>query len=373
MGWLFENYSTFSNKKLNEIIVPATHDSGMYKIMPYIDVKSQNTLFNIIRKFYWIPYVKFIIDKWIKTQNKSVYDQLRMGIRGVDIRISYAENDFYVTHILAGISFDKLMREINQFFREDENKNEYLIFEIRPDYDNKANINRKRDVINKLWDKIDSNPEFKSRIYTGNDIPTYQLMVEQNKNLFFMVDNELLFTDNILTGNLMSRRRLDYKWPNTVHINKMIEMNTNHLNRPYNDTRFKQLLLTITAKTDTIIHDVKCFALKNIVFIILPITIIILWLLNKSKFDINNNKSTSNVYKIIIALLVLIMSIITVVFYRNFKCHLRFWSIKSKVPEILNKSYKNLFTNPNMKDISIVTTDFPNKEFIDKVKQLNSI
>jgi len=370
MGWLFKNYSNFRTKKLNEIVVPATHDSGIYKIMPYIDVKSQNTLFNIIRKIYWIPYVKFVVDKWVKTQNKSVYKQLKMGIRGLDIRISYAENDFYVTHILAGISFDKLMLEINQFFREDENKNEYLIFEIRPDYDNRKNINRKRDVINKLWKKIESNPEFKNRIYTGNDIPTYKLMVEQNKNIFFMVDNELLFTDNILARKLMSRRNLDYKWPNTVNVDKMIEMNTTHLNKTHNDTRFKQILLTITAKTNTIIHDVKCFTLKNIVFAFLPITIILIWLLNNPKFD---NKSTSNIYKIIIALLVSIMLIITVVYYRNFKCHLRFWGIKSKVPEILNKSYENLFTNPNIKDISIITTDFPDKEFIDKVKQLNNI
>jgi len=370
MSWLFGNYQNFRTKKLNEIVVPATHDSGMYKIMPYIDVKSQNTLFNIIRKFYLIPYVKFVVDKWVKTQNKSIYNQLKMGIRALDIRISYAKNDFYVTHILAGISFDKLMLEINQFFREDENKNEYIIFEIRPDYDNKNNINRKRDVINKLWEKIDSNSEFKNRIYTGNDIPIYELMVEQNKNLFFIVDNELLFTDNILANNLMSRSRIDYKWPNTVNVNKMIEINTTHLNRPHNDTRFKQILLTITAKTDTIIHDVKCFALKNIVFILLPLTIILLWLLNKTTF---NNTTTSNLYKIIIVALVLIMLIIIVVYYRNFKCHLRFSSVKSKVAEILNKSYENLFTNPNIKDISIITTDFPDKEFIDKVKQLNNI
>ena len=147
-------------------------------------------------------------------------------------------------------------------------------------------------------------------------------------------------------------------------------MNTIHLNRPYNDTQFKQLLLTITAKTDTIIIDVKCFALKNIVFVILPINIILLWLLKKTKFDINTSRS--DVYKIIIAILVLIMLIIIFFYYRNFKCSRRFWSVKSKVGEILNKSYENLFTNPNIKDISIVL-QFPNKEFVDKVKQLNSI
>ena len=67
----------------------------------------------------------------------------------------------------------------------------------------------------------------------------------KNKNIFFMVHNELLVTDNSLASKLMSRSKLDYKWPNTVHVDKMIEMNTTHLNKTHNDTKFKQLLFLI--------------------------------------------------------------------------------------------------------------------------------
>lgn len=63
--WMQQMLFEIGHKKLSEIFIPGSHDSGTYKV------------FNKIAS------------PWTKTQNKTFYEQLNGGIRYFDCRLMY--------------------------------------------------------------------------------------------------------------------------------------------------------------------------------------------------------------------------------------------------------------------------------------------
>lgn len=132
-NWIEQHYDILKDKYINDIIMPGTHDSGAYHIdfNKYLD----NTKINMaLRVGKVIPYAKKIISNWTMTQDKSIYDQLKAGIRCLDLRFSYDPNKkkYYITHSFVLMYINDAIQQINQFLRE--TTKEVIIITISSDW-----------------------------------------------------------------------------------------------------------------------------------------------------------------------------------------------------------------------------------------------
>ncbi|OAQ70980.1 phospholipase C-like protein [Pochonia chlamydosporia 170] len=125
-NWMNGMYNVIKDRKMQHIVMPATHDSGMSRISSKIGSigTEENT----------------------QTQGLNIYDQLRAGARLFDLRVgsihqignqnSYSFWTMHVNDELAklvigntGESLDDVVREINQFTAE--NPGEVIFFRVR--------------------------------------------------------------------------------------------------------------------------------------------------------------------------------------------------------------------------------------------------
>ncbi len=121
--WMTQN-TQLHNRKLRDICLPATHDSGTFALTAVMDDDGWkgpldellDVLNEIAEKIKDIPLIGHLLDDldpltWILTNavvptihavststRRSVLQQLWDGIRGFDFRVYYHEDDFYVGH-----------------------------------------------------------------------------------------------------------------------------------------------------------------------------------------------------------------------------------------------------------------------------------
>ena len=177
--WMTNNHETIKDRALQDIVLPGSHHSGMYKADKCTTFgKSCNT----------------------KTQLYNIEDQLKCGIRLFDLRIYYDENsnEFYSGHFTNtgvfghhgcfGEKLDKILSTINSFSQE--NPREILILDIAlMGLDNPFPKNE----IPKLTRLI--NDSLKNRMQGLNFWKTYEEILNQKRNILIGAtkNNELLY------------------------------------------------------------------------------------------------------------------------------------------------------------------------------------
>lgn len=108
---------TVQNTPLWSLVLPGTHNSCAYK--------SKNYLLNFRR----------IMDN----QHLTIYEQLMMGVRVLDIRIcfrkssSLSQNEYWVCHTFLVMPLDEALDQINTFLKE--HPTELVVLEIRAGLD----------------------------------------------------------------------------------------------------------------------------------------------------------------------------------------------------------------------------------------------
>ncbi|XP_037574080.1 uncharacterized protein LOC119456418 [Dermacentor silvarum] len=92
--WMRENCGALSTIKLTDMLIPGTHNAGMYKAG------------------YTHPHEQLIFD-----QDQTVSQQLAYGIRGLDLRVQYCNGDYYITHdIIRGQpTVRQVLRDVRKF------------------------------------------------------------------------------------------------------------------------------------------------------------------------------------------------------------------------------------------------------------------
>lgn len=160
------------DKRLNEYILPGSHNSGAY----FIDksIKFNHSL-SIVRK---IPYLKKQIIKWTKCQEMNIMAQLNNGIRIFDIRVTYLKK-FYTSNVFMCQDLEEVLLQFEKF--TSEHPTEIIILYIHPDKTHFLNSYLLNDLIKKHLGKF---------IYNG-EIPTYNQMIKLNKTIFILDDINL--------------------------------------------------------------------------------------------------------------------------------------------------------------------------------------
>ncbi|XP_037278324.2 PI-PLC X domain-containing protein 1 [Rhipicephalus microplus] len=92
--WMRDNCGTVFGLRLTDMLIPGTHNAGMYKAGPMA------------------PHEQLIYD-----QDQSIWQQLAYGIRGLDLRVQFSRGDYYITHdvIRGKPTVREVLREVRDF------------------------------------------------------------------------------------------------------------------------------------------------------------------------------------------------------------------------------------------------------------------
>ena len=100
-----ENWmSYFQNKSIHELVIPGSHDSFAYDFK--ILGPNESGMPRIANLF---------IKLWAKCQSKTIYEQLLMGIRYFDIRITKYNGEYYTIHSLIAIPVGQIIHDVLLF------------------------------------------------------------------------------------------------------------------------------------------------------------------------------------------------------------------------------------------------------------------
>lgn len=100
-----ENWmSYFQNKSIHELVIPGSHDSFAYDFK--ILGPNESGMPRIANLF---------IKLWAKCQSKTIYEQLLMGIRYFDLRITKYNGEYYTIHSLIAIPVGQILHDILLF------------------------------------------------------------------------------------------------------------------------------------------------------------------------------------------------------------------------------------------------------------------
>lgn len=112
--WMSDIWSSIKNKKLAEIIIPGTHDSGTYRLGWGSGVNSA------------------------KTQNVSIGEQLKDGIRYLDLRVTEAshrgcadDSVWWLFHTWKSYRLQEALEEIATFVKKPANSKEVIILDFQ--------------------------------------------------------------------------------------------------------------------------------------------------------------------------------------------------------------------------------------------------
>jgi len=121
-NWMRDLGGEIANTRLRSLFIPSSHDAATYYLSDEM-AKNQDLSdkINIAQKVPLVGTIVFdIVKKWAATQNLNIYTQLDKGIRSLDLRVVYRDQDkdFYIVHGLFGPKFSDVLEQISRFLRE---------------------------------------------------------------------------------------------------------------------------------------------------------------------------------------------------------------------------------------------------------------
>lgn len=139
---------------------------------------------------------------WVRNQNLTIIEQINIGVRFFDFRISYSEDkkDIYLSHtFLTENKFENVMNEISTHITENPLQ-PFLIINIRVDFHDFKNKYIIEEYLNVILNK------YKSLIY--NDIEEIQSVPllkndKKKKILFYNQDSSIILNEYIIPKDLM--------------------------------------------------------------------------------------------------------------------------------------------------------------------------
>ena len=205
-NWMNNNFNTLKKKFINEIILPGTHNSGTYKINLNKKLEREYEIIRLLGKFF--NPLKYYIQKFTLNQELTIYEQCKIGIRMLDLRIFYDKknNLFYNSHTFITVSLDDIINDLIKFIKE--NNNEYIIVCYKQDYPYE-----KQEYDYRVFDKYINSKKY---CITGYE------------NLYTSTYEQLLTTEHRIIW--VSRYNVKKYWPNTFNKKKLIEYINNNNN-----------------------------------------------------------------------------------------------------------------------------------------------
>jgi len=252
------------DKLLGEIVLPATHDSGASFINHHLTTTRGITTSTIDNAISGLINLQGILEDVILTQNLSILDQLKLGIRDFDFRvyrplikitdnagtISYEKGDFYLGHGLCCVKLDDILAEMNQFLKDHPNDIVRIIV------DNKKEHNATSDeAASFMISKLKLHPHLGDSKYHKN----IERMIQDDERIvlyFERFETLTIDTKNKIWDGRSENYRAPYK--NVSNVQEKKEILSKGLKEfPKNEfNRVLQLNFTLTPQISDVVGNV---------------------------------------------------------------------------------------------------------------------
>lgn len=215
-NWMTELTSKQKSLPLNKLKLPGSHDSGAHKINYETSLKSvlaqENRWFKIACKLGGkIKLINKYITKWALANDRSVYDQLMLGIRYFDFRITYITDvGFIVSHAFMCERLNDVLFDIKCFL--DNHEGESVVLHVKHDYNQRKSMNGQTlAVINCIKSGIGQ------YLYPQiSEYPSLQDMTLTNKRVLCIYPH----TNNV---DIWSEDKFSAPWKDTSNIQEKLK------------------------------------------------------------------------------------------------------------------------------------------------------
>ena len=195
--WMTDLYDILKERKMNEIKMVGTHDSGASDL---IDVYKSHSNDGKSIKIITVNYQT----RWSKTQHYNVKKQLEVGVRYFDFR-PYVEEDknIHLSHGLVGENMTDALISMREFVMNATNSKELIMIKIKD--------NKKEKTLTTIWDEfIKQLYSNRSMILTKDDIQsktfsslTFGDIISTGKRFILLLDTSKDYFDYDKDGNAL--------------------------------------------------------------------------------------------------------------------------------------------------------------------------
>jgi hypothetical protein len=152
--WMNQLYSARPHTRLNSIALPATHDSGTSG-MNFISKIAPGA-----RGIFF--FIHNMVLTWGKTQYRNLYEQLNLGVRVFDLRVSYNKKGVgYIAHGLVSMKWNDALDQIRKFVII--HPKEIILIELTLDWDFLSGVLRHDPAQRAQWWQR-TNDDFKAKL-----------------------------------------------------------------------------------------------------------------------------------------------------------------------------------------------------------------
>lgn len=235
---------------LRELVIPGSHDSGTFSLDKHMEVGPDES--PLLQKLSDIPLIgkleKSVIYNWAKAQSMTIYDQLSHGIRYLDLRVAYREEDkkIRIVHGLYGWTVEQTLNDVKRFVSEFPN--EIVILDFNHFYNMGPSAHK--SLADSLRDSFDGIIRAPGK--DGTNVTLQEMWAKGEKVIIFYHDTGVIDAYPCF----WPKDLICSPWPNTADINRLMEFLEDEYKKPScpKDV-FKVTQAILTPQTSTLEHN----------------------------------------------------------------------------------------------------------------------
>ena len=233
----------------------ATHNSGSYKFdynVSFWNLKNKWEWLRILAKFF--PCFRNKITSLSKCQDITIFDQLNLGVDILDLRISFSNDIFYISHTFCCDLLSEVLEQILKFLKQ--NPQSYITIMLFPDFTNKNTLLDKECLLLKTIETTFGTYINNVKLFYQPlkiDLNLYHNFINSNilNNIWYDVQtvdefitrfNETDFSDCYLLGCILTPPENNNEWY------KLLSINLNEYANQLNPVALKLLSTNISQK-----------------------------------------------------------------------------------------------------------------------------
>jgi hypothetical protein len=137
--WMADTMKQIGDKPLSRVALPGTHDSGTYGMATQsaLDPYNEGARARVVEAVNGVARqrgisVRPLLLGWSQAQDLSVFDQLRAGVRYVDLRVSLVDSTYLLGHVLVSGTLEDALLGVLTFTRQ--HPGELIILDVNHVY-----------------------------------------------------------------------------------------------------------------------------------------------------------------------------------------------------------------------------------------------
>lgn len=255
--WMYECFlKQGKDPLLCSVKMIGTHNSGINKKVINTKIGGYNNDTSVHRRLNSLAkIIPPVVTGWTVCQKASIIDQLRMGVRYLDVRVSLIGGEVVVTHTFGGPTLESVLTEIHEFYKEYAPRlnSEVVTISIKPDYEHRGKWSGN---IPKLFDCI-ANHSISDIVIPVQDENVYTTKLSKFRGTPVIIATPAGGIFSVTTPHLI--HELEYEddwWANTDDKTKLFKNIDKCLSEIGKTQRFSAVQAILTPQSDTIIKSV---------------------------------------------------------------------------------------------------------------------